>query len=234
MLGIKTNREVAPLTKAAASKALAIDPADSHANSVLAVMAASVDYDWKAAETFQGRALAARPVLPIVRYRHVMWYLLPLGRFDAAVEEGRLALENDPLSAILQYGAAWALYYAGKYSEAIVFLQKAMEINPDHYLLWGVLGISQLRSGGAQEAISSLKRATELASWFPRHSVASGHDLCAGGRARERQGTGAATGRNQPQRFLLGSTILRRSRVRGRDVRSFSKERIGTATGASS
>ena len=92
---------MAPLAKSAAEKALAIDPANSEAHSVLATMAGVFDYDWKVAEKHYRKAMAAEPVPPMVRFRYVMYYLLPLGRVADAMEQCRLALETDPLSMIL-------------------------------------------------------------------------------------------------------------------------------------
>jgi tetratricopeptide (TPR) repeat protein len=61
-LGIKPIAEMAPLVKAAASKALVLDPANSESHGALAVAAAAVDYDWKAAENHLRKAMAVEPV----------------------------------------------------------------------------------------------------------------------------------------------------------------------------
>ena len=165
-LGMKSVSDVAPLAKSAAERALAIDPANSEAHSVLASVAAAYDYDWKAADTHFRQAMAAEPVQPTVRIRYVLYYLLPLGRIAEALGQGRLGLETDPLSIILHYGMAVSLYYAKQYQETIEYARGALELDPNFYFTWHVMGLAQLRSGFTQEAITSFKRTVELAPWY--------------------------------------------------------------------
>jgi len=165
-LGIKPIGEVAPWAKSAAEKALAIDPANADAHSVLGVIAAISDYDWKLAETHFRKPMAAAPVPPLVRFRYASYYLLPLGRFADAIEQNRLALEADPLSMIVHVGMALSMYYARQYRECIDYAHRAMEIDTNYYLMWLTMGPPQLGAGFAQEAVTSSKRAVELAPWY--------------------------------------------------------------------
>ena len=165
-LGIKPACDMAPLAKSAAEKALAIDPTNSEAHSVLAVMAAMFDYDWKLAETHFRQAMAVEPVPPLVRYRYAMYYLLPLGRVAEAMEQCRLALENDPLSMVLHFGMAYSMLCAKQYREAIEYARRALEIDANFYPIWHAMGLAQLGAGLAQEAITSLKRVVDLAPWW--------------------------------------------------------------------
>ena len=139
-LGMKPAGDVAPLAKSAAEKALAIDPANGEAHSVLGIVAAACDYDWKAADTHFRQAMAAEPVPPLVRYRYVMYYLLPLGRVADAMEQSRLGLETDPLSMILHFGMASSMYYAKQYLETIEYARRALEIDANFYLIWLAMG----------------------------------------------------------------------------------------------
>jgi tetratricopeptide (TPR) repeat protein len=164
-LNIKPTGDMAPLAKSAAERALAINAANSEAHSVLACMAAISDYDWKLAERHYRQAMAVEPVPAWVRYRYGLFYLLPLGRVAEAREQSRLALEADPLSMVLHLGMAWSVYYAKHYRETIEYALRAMEID-SFYLMWWVMGRAQLAVGLAQEAITSLKRAVDLAPWY--------------------------------------------------------------------
>jgi len=157
---------VAPLAKSAAQKALALDPANSEAHSVLAAMAVIFVYDWKSAETHHRKALAAEPVPPLVRFRYAYFYLLPLGRIHDAMEQSGLALDTDPLYMPLHFGMAWPLYAARRYRETIEYARRALEIDANFYMMWNVMGLAQLAAGLTQEAIVSLKRCVELAPWF--------------------------------------------------------------------
>jgi Tfp pilus assembly protein PilF len=86
--------DVAPLAKSAAEKALAIDPADREAHSVLAILAATFDHNWKVAENHHRKAMAAEPVATGVRFRYARFHLLPLGRFADAAEQNRLGTRH--------------------------------------------------------------------------------------------------------------------------------------------
>jgi adenylate cyclase len=165
-LDITPTADVAALAKSAAQKALAIDPANSEAHSVLATMAAIFDYDWKAAEQHYSKAMAAEPVMPWVRNSYALYYLLPLGRDADAMEQCRLALETDPFSVLFHCGMAWSMYVAKQPQETIEYARRAMEIDVNYYLIWFVMGFAQLRAGSPQEGITSLKRVVELAPWF--------------------------------------------------------------------
>ena len=157
---------MAPLAKSAAEKALAIDPANSLAHSVLAAMAAVFDFDWKVAETHHRKAMAVEPVPPMVRSSYAMWYLLPLERIPEAMEQIRLSLDNDPLSMPLHLGMAWCMYFLRQYRGTIEYGRRALEIDANYYLIWSAMGLAQLGAGFAQEAITSLKRVVELAPWW--------------------------------------------------------------------
>jgi serine/threonine protein kinase/Tfp pilus assembly protein PilF len=165
-LSIKPTGDIAPWAKSAARKALAIDPANSEAHSVLAIMAAICDYDWKAAEIHFGKAMTVEPVPPLVRFRYATYYLLPFGRASDAMEQNRLALETDPLSVILHYGMALSTYAMKRYRETIEYERRALEIDANFWITWIVMGFAQLSAGLVQEGIASFKRVVELAPWW--------------------------------------------------------------------
>jgi serine/threonine-protein kinase len=165
-LSIRPISDVSFLAKSAAEKALAIDSANSESHSVLGMMAAIFDYDWKLAEEHFRKGMATEQVSPLVRFRYATYYLLPLGRVPEAMEQSRLALETDPLSMVLHLGMVWSMLAAKQYREAIEYARRALEIDPNFYFIWVAMGFAQLRAGFAQEAIVSLKHVVELAPWY--------------------------------------------------------------------
>jgi len=165
LLGIKPIGDMAPLAKAAAAKALTIDPTNSESDSALAVMAAAFDYDWKAAENHLRKATAAGASAR-THYLYAVYYLLPLGRVPEAMERSQLALESDPLSMLLHFGMAWCMYCARRYPESIECAQRSFEIDPNYYMNWLTMGLAQLGARKREEAIASIQRVTELAPWW--------------------------------------------------------------------
>jgi TolB-like protein/Tfp pilus assembly protein PilF len=184
-IGIKPTVAMAPLAKSAAEKALSIDPANSEAHSVLAVVAGTFDYDWKAAQAHHGKAVAAVSVAPVERIRFSHFYLIPLGRIPEALEQTRLAFETDPLSMLVHWGTAWTMCAAGQYQETIEYARRALEIDANYHMIWFTMGYAQFRAGRLEEAISSLQQAVELAPWYSMSAWLLAGAYCrAGNRAR--------------------------------------------------
>jgi adenylate cyclase len=156
-------REMANLAKASAEKSLALDPGNIESHSLLAILA-GVDHNWKAAADHHVRVLASG--WPAGRYGYATYYLLPLGRTAEAVEQSRLALENDPLSMMRHMGVAYTLNFAQRYDESIEVSRRALEIDPSSYFMWHALGMSQFFAGRDEDAIRSLKHTVELAPWY--------------------------------------------------------------------
>jgi serine/threonine-protein kinase len=171
-LAMKPPSEVSALAKSAAERALALDPAQTEARSVLASMAAGVDYDWKAAEKHFHEAMSIDPVPPTVRLRYVLYYLLAWHRIPEAITQSRLALETDPLAMIMHFGMALSLYQGRQYQQAIDYSHRALEIDANFYLMWLILGASQLGAGSIAEGVASLEKAAALAPWY---SLAAGY-----------------------------------------------------------
>ena len=95
------------------------------------------------------------------------------------MEQGRLALDTDPLSLVSHLIVALSMYTAKQYRETIEYVRKALEIDANYYPIWIVMGYAQLRLGFAQEAIASFKRVVELAPWYPDSGwyLATSHHL---------------------------------------------------------
>ncbi len=165
-LSIQRMTEMAPLAKAAAQKALAIDATSSEAHSVLGLLAGAVEYDWKLAERHFQAAMAIDPVPPLVRVRYALYFLTPLRRFEEAAREYRSALETDPLSMMVHFGLAFALYCARKYDVALEHAARAVDLYPDYWLVHFAMGLILAQKGSLQQAVASLEAAVRLSPSF--------------------------------------------------------------------
>ena len=88
--------------------------------------------------------------------------LLNEGKFEEAVQEYRLSLENQPNNDGAHFGIALALTRLGKTSEAIQSYQAALRINPKLWeaeLNWGIILLSQQNF---EEAIAHFQTAGNL------------------------------------------------------------------------
>ncbi len=182
-LGIKAMAAVAPLAKSAAEKALAIDPTLAEAHSVLGLVAAAYEYNWKAAEREFQTAIAVEPVPPYVRFRYALYFLVPWRRFEEAIEQCHRALETDPLFMGAHFVLAFTLHVARQYDRAIEHAARSLEIDPNFWLVHLAIGMAQLQKGLLQESIASFEKTLQLAPWY---SVAAGLLAAAHGRAGNR------------------------------------------------
>ena len=104
--------------RAAALRALELDPNSAEAHTALALIVQNHDLDWKTAEREFKRAIELNPNYATAHH----WYaehLMCRGRFDEAVRESDLALQLDPLSLIIATDRGWLFYYARQYDRAI-------------------------------------------------------------------------------------------------------------------
>ncbi len=122
-------REAAPKAKAAAEKALAIDPSSAEAHAALAGALWSL-FDFSAAETEFRRALELNPNLGNAHH----WYGLFLSwesRNSEAISQLRRAVELDPLNLQYQSNLGQVLANAGQTDAALEQLKKTLAMDPN-------------------------------------------------------------------------------------------------------
>src|SRR5688572_10635802 len=123
--------ECIPKAKAAAAKALELDPELAEAHTVSAMIAATYDWDWARAEAGFKRALELDPNVSITHYRYAWTFLSPLGRHDEAIAEMKVAMEKEPLYLIQGANYAAVLMYARRFDEAVEQARKTYDLDPD-------------------------------------------------------------------------------------------------------
>lgn len=123
--------ECTPKAKAAASKALELDPDLPEAHTVAAMIAATYDWDWETAEAEFKRSLELDPNLSTTHYRYAWTYLSPLGRHDEAIAEMKIAMEKEPLYLIQGANYAGVLMYARRFDEAVEQAKKTYDLDPN-------------------------------------------------------------------------------------------------------
>ncbi|TLY56657.1 MAG: tetratricopeptide repeat protein [Gammaproteobacteria bacterium] len=147
--------------KAAGRKALELDGELGEAHGSLAHVRLH-DWDWEGLERDFQRAIDLHPALPIVYY----WYgeyLMSMGRPQEAIAMTRRAQQSDPVSPVVGASLGMILYLARQYDEADTVLQRAHEIDPNHFLPHMRLGLVRLQQHRSAEAIAEFKTAVALA-----------------------------------------------------------------------
>ena len=127
--GYLAPQEGFPRARAAAERALALDPDLAEAHVTLGLERLFWGWDWPVAERELQRAIKLNPKLAVARAIYSL-YLSTCGQFDDALKEARLALELDPLSSFVNMGVAWAHHFAGHPRAAAEEAQRALDLAP--------------------------------------------------------------------------------------------------------
>jgi TolB-like protein len=160
--GWRPLEEAMPEARAAARKALELQPSDPIANAVLGVISALHDYDWKdAAERFR-LVHASESVSPSSRL-YEMFYLLTLGQFEDARQEISKAMEQDPLNSFWRSRLAWTFLCAEKYEETIIESKKALAFDDKNYQARMMIALSLTFTGKQSEALVEAEEVFRLA-----------------------------------------------------------------------
>jgi eukaryotic-like serine/threonine-protein kinase len=137
--------------RAAATRALALDPdlADAHVTIALAELFEG--WSWSGAERELKQAIALNPKLAVAHGFYGL-YLATVARFDEALAEARLARELDPLSIIANMSVAWVCHFDGRHEEALREAIRARELAPALEEAGNVMAASYDALGRFEEA----------------------------------------------------------------------------------
>ena len=144
--------------KAAAERALALDPMSADAHAVMAMV--HFTYEWDLAKSESEVKEAIRLNASSSRaHQYYSAVLTTLRRSDDAIAEAHRAMELDPLSATAGTTLGVRLWYAGKLAEAEQEFQKTLEVNPSFAVAhWG-LAQCYLAKGRTEDGLDELTKA---------------------------------------------------------------------------
>jgi tetratricopeptide (TPR) repeat protein len=150
-----------PRARAAALRAVTLDPNLAEAHSALAETRMYYEWDWAGAEQSFLRANELNPNLAMNHY-HYSWYLALFSRWEEAIAEHKRAQELDPLTP--QHTAyLGALYlYQDRFEEAIAEARKAIAFAPDAPAAWGVLAAGLAATGQLEEAEAAINKGASI------------------------------------------------------------------------
>ena len=119
--------------KAAALRALAMDPECADAQVALGVVLYLSEWDWAGAERSFRRALEISPNHSEA-YLHYGSLMETLGNLRLGLQLKQQALERDPASPLVHVQIATSYWNQRRYDEAIVWADRALAIDPQHLL----------------------------------------------------------------------------------------------------
>ena len=131
------------LSKGHLLEAIRIDPDHALANSALGSVLFRLDFDFPAAEAAFARARTLGDYVP---WSYAL-FLTKMGRYDEAIEEYRLPIEHDPLSAGPRQQLAGVYRCLGRYTDSIDELEKVLRLSPGRDDLYIPLAFLYLKTG---------------------------------------------------------------------------------------
>jgi DNA-binding winged helix-turn-helix (wHTH) protein/TolB-like protein/tetratricopeptide (TPR) repeat protein len=148
--------EMIAQARAAANKAIEIDPQLGEAHAALGLIAMNYDWDWAAAERQFQTAIRLSPQYATA---HAWYgeYLAYRGRFDEGLAAITRARQLDPLSLIINTDAGLILYYARRHDEAIAQLRDILELDRAYLLARLYLALAYSATGRHDEAIAATR-----------------------------------------------------------------------------
>ena len=153
--------------KAAALRALELDPELGEAHTSLALILSHYEWQWAEAGAHYRRAIELSPGYVTAHHWYSCDYLALLGRVDEAVAESKLAIELDPLSFVMSESLAYVLLLARRFDESLDQLRKVTELEPYFYKGYTHAGRIYIQTGRYTEAIEMLERGRALAGDLP-------------------------------------------------------------------
>ena len=132
--------------KAAAERAVELDPMLSEAQSAMASVRAR-EYAWPEAERGFRRAIELNPNNALAHLELGASVLVVQERFAEGLDEVRRAVRLDPLSPYVNTEFGRALMWAGHYDEAIDQLRKAIELEPSRNRPYNLAGARPVLAG---------------------------------------------------------------------------------------
>lgn len=170
-----------PKARAAALRALKLDPDLAEGHAALADIKLYYEWDWEGAEQAFKRAFELNSSDAFNHY-HYAWYLALFGRMDEAIIEHKQARDLDPFFPL---HTAWlgGLYWIdGRPEEAAAEALKSLEMDPDFAHGLYVLGEAYTALGRIDEAVEAHRRMVTVA---PDWSWALGRTYALAGREGE-------------------------------------------------
>src|ERR1700685_1410210 len=160
--------------RAAASKAIELDPTIAEGHAALALVEFYYDWNWKQSEEEFRRAIELNPNYATA-HQWYSYYLTAMLRFPEAVEQAEAAQQIDPLSLSINTSVATRYHHAGRDEDAMQLDRRTLEMDSSFVPAHLSLGAVYENQGMLQQAIDEYKKVIELRPGDPAAPAALGY-----------------------------------------------------------
>ena len=173
-----------PKAKAAAVKAVEVDPDLAEAHAMLGWVIYWYDWDWAAAEQHCRRALELDPKNGDA-FMALAQILSSLRRHDEALAYARRGREVEPLNARTITLEAYFLHLAGRNEEALRKFDSVLEVDADYWFALPFLSSTLIEVGRYQDAITAGEKAQASYPENTRNTAFVAYALARSGRTAD-------------------------------------------------
>jgi serine/threonine-protein kinase len=149
-----------PLARAAANRALELDPRCAEAHTVLGHLQGDAR-DFKSAEEHFQTAIRLQPNYATAHHWYGL-YLLIHGKPEQALSEFQTAMELDPLSPVIRTMVSQWYYFKHDFDRAIIEYRKVIEDFPEFPVVRNALVNALLLKGQYEEALAEIEKVRAL------------------------------------------------------------------------
>ena len=173
-------RSAFPKARAAAQRALDLDPGSAEAYAAMGEAVLYFDWDWAESEQYFARALELNPSLPQA-LGHYAFLTMLLGRPEESMALIEQATQVDPLSPAWPAFGCWLYIVIDRFEEAVAACEEGVALVPDFPLALYSLGQVYTAQGKFEEAIAVHERIPEgipMRNWAlgPTYAMAGRRD----------------------------------------------------------
>lgn len=160
-----------PRAKAAAFRALELDPESAEAHTSLGLIQIAYDWDWSAAEKSLRRALSLNSSFALAHHFYAV-LCSGLQRSDEAIAQIHAALQSDPLSLPINNFVGIVYFSSRQYDECIAACRQTLELEPRFGLTHAVLGSALEAKGQIEEAADEYLTSLRVGNHTPQECEA--------------------------------------------------------------
>jgi TolB-like protein/DNA-binding winged helix-turn-helix (wHTH) protein/Flp pilus assembly protein TadD len=172
IVGPVSARDSFPQAKAAAVRAILLDPSLAEAHAALGMEKSHYEFDFPGAEREFLKAIDLNPNSPNAHFFYSNCFLMPMGRKAQAIAENKRAVEIDPLSLPINNFMGMTYMLAGDETSAYRQFQHTIALDPSFALAHEYFSWFLATTGRYEEAIKEQEKSEVLIGSSPEEAAA--------------------------------------------------------------
>jgi TolB-like protein/Tfp pilus assembly protein PilF len=172
IIGTLSPRDSFPQAKAAAMRAILLDPSLAEAHAALGMEKSHYEFDFPGAEREFLKAIDLNPNSPYAHLFYSNCFLMPMGRKAQAIAENKRAVEIDPLSLPINNFMGMTYMLAGDETSAYRQFQHTIALDPSFALAHEYFSLFLATTGRYEKAIKEQEKSEVLTGSSPEEAAA--------------------------------------------------------------